>query len=88
MFPFSLLHLILIRCIATTNMQKGTIASEPNPKGFGFIKIEGADDLFFHSNNLVNVRFEDLRAGDTLEFDVAPSERDANKKMAINVSKV
>ena len=39
-------------------MQEGTIAGL-NEKGFGFIKRDGMDkDLFFHSNELVNVKFD------------------------------
>ncbi|KND50433.1 MAG: hypothetical protein AB202_02145 [Parcubacteria bacterium C7867-007] len=68
-------------------MQTGTIAGI-NPKGFGFIKIEGEPDLFFHANELVNVRIDDLNPGDTLEFEIAPSKNDPAKKNAVNVSKV
>ncbi|MEI8249424.1 MAG: cold shock domain-containing protein, partial [Candidatus Taylorbacteria bacterium] len=36
-------------------------------KGFGFIAREGeAKDLFFHSNDLQGVSFNDLQVGDTL----------------------
>jgi hypothetical protein len=42
-------------------MQTGIIAALR--EGFGFIKIEGAEkDLFFHANELENVRFDDLRS--------------------------
>ena len=66
-------------------MQQGTIAGLTD-KGFGFIRIEGASkDLFFHSNELVNVNFDDLREGDTLEFEIAEGPKGQN---AIKVSKV
>lgn len=66
-------------------MQTGTVAGLTD-KGFGFIRIEGAaKDLFFHSNELVNVRFDDLREGDTLEFEVAEGPKGQN---AIKVSKI
>lgn len=66
-------------------MQTGTIAGLTD-KGFGFIRIEGAaKDLFFHSNELVNVNFDDLRQGDTLEFEIAEGPKGQN---AIKVSKV
>ncbi len=39
---------------------------------FGFIaRIGDERDLFFHSNELTDVFFEDLREGDVLEFEVA-----------------
>ncbi|KND49297.1 MAG: hypothetical protein AB203_02780 [Parcubacteria bacterium C7867-008] len=68
-------------------MQTGIIAGI-NEKGFGFIKIEGQDDLFFHAKELVNVSIEDLKPGDTLEFEIAPSQKDPSRMNAVNVSKV
>ncbi len=66
-------------------MQNGTIVSLTD-KGFGFIKREGEQkDLFFHSTELVNARFEDLREGDNVSFEVAEGPKGLN---AIKVSKV
>lgn len=39
-------------------------------KGFGFIRVKDARDLFFHANGLVGVRFEELSVGDIVSFDV------------------
>ena len=65
-------------------MQTGTI-TRLTDKGFGFIKVEGMEkDLFFHSNELKNVQFSELREGDTLTFEVADSPKGKN---AVNVSK-
>jgi len=45
-------------------MKKGTIARLTD-RGFGFITQEGVEkDLFFHSNELKNVQFNDLHEGD------------------------
>lgn len=45
-------------------------------KGFGFIGIEGEEkDLFFHSSELVDVTFDELREGDTVTFDTEDSEK-------------
>jgi CspA family cold shock protein len=50
-------------------------------KGFGFIAIEGEEkDLFFHSNDLVDVAFEELNVGDAVTFEVAESEKGPNAK--------
>jgi len=66
-------------------MQKGTIARIMD-KGYGFIKIEGNEkDLFFHSNELVNVAFDDLQEGDNVEFEVSEGEKGPQ---AIKVSRV
>ncbi len=65
-------------------MQSGTIARLTD-KGFGFIKPEGQEkDLFFHSNELVGVSFDELREGDTLTFEVADSPKGPN---AVKVSR-
>ena len=66
-------------------MQTGTIARLTD-KCFGFIKREGQEkDLFFHSNELVGVSFDELREGDTLSFEVADSPKGPN---AVKVSRV
>ena len=55
-------------------------------KGFGFIKRAGQEkDLFFHSNELQNVKFEELHEGDTVSFEVGDSPKGPN---AIRVNKV
>lgn len=60
----------------------GTIKSLTD-KGFGFIKVEGQEkDLFFHSNALVDVAYNDLREGQTLSFDMEQSPKGMN---AVNV---
>jgi CspA family cold shock protein len=66
-------------------MQQGTIARLTD-KGFGFIKADGMDkDLFFHSNELVGIAFDDLREGDKVTFEVGESPKGPN---AVKVSKV
>ncbi len=66
-------------------MQTGIIAGLTD-KGFGFIKIEGREkDLFFHSNELMNVKFDDLRQGDKLEFEIEEGEKGPK---AVKVSKI
>ncbi len=54
-------------------------------KGFGFISCEGQEkDLFFHSNGLVGVQFNDLREGDAVTFETEQSEKGLN---AVNVQR-
>lgn len=65
-------------------MQQGTIKKLLN--GFGFIQIEGQDkDLFFHSNELEGVTFEELREGDKVQFEIGQGPKGPN---ATKVSKV
>ena len=66
-------------------MQEGTIVGLTD-KGFGFIRREGAEkDLFFHSNELQNTSFDELKLGDKLSFEVAEGPKGLN---AVNVSKI
>lgn len=54
-------------------------------KGFGFIKVEGQEkDLFFHSNSLVGVQFNELREGDAVSFETETSPKGMN---AVNVKR-
>ena len=40
-------------------------------EGYGFIAREGeSKDLFFHANDCQGVMFNDLKVGDTVNFDV------------------
>ncbi len=48
----------------------GTIKNKTD-RGFGFITREGeVKDLFFHSKDLVDVTFDELKAGDVVTFDI------------------
>ena len=48
-------------------------------KGFGFITAEGlAKDLFFHSNSLVGVSFDELKEGDMGSFETEESPKGLN----------
>ena len=66
-------------------MQEGTIARLVKERGFGFIAREGEEkDLFFHSNELQGVQFNDLEEGDKVTFEVTEGPKGLN---AVNVSK-
>lgn len=59
-------------------MEEGTIARITD-RGFGFIAREGKDkDLFFHSNELQGVEFNELREGDKVTFEVTESPKGLN----------
>ena len=63
---------------------KGTI-KKVTEKGFGFITGEGLQkDLFFHSNSLVGVKFDELREGDAVTFETEQSPKGMN---AVNVQR-
>ena len=48
-------------------MAEGTI-KRLTDKGFGFIDTGGSKDLFFHSNDLEGVSFDDLQEGQKVSF--------------------
>ena len=69
-------------------MQNGTVIKK-NDKGFGFIKVDGSQDgdkdLFFHSNELQNISFDELQEGDKVSFTIGDSPKGKN---ALGVSKI
>lgn len=63
----------------------GTIKTKKE-NGFGLISCEGqAKDLFFHSNNVVGISFEELKEGDTVSFEI---ENGQKGPAAVNVTRV
>jgi len=64
---------------------EGTIKNLTD-KGFGFITVDGEEkDLFFHKNELKDVTFEELKAGDRVSFEKADSPKGPN---ATNVARL
>ncbi|OHA16903.1 MAG: cold-shock protein [Candidatus Taylorbacteria bacterium RIFCSPHIGHO2_02_FULL_45_28] len=55
-------------------------------KGFGFIAREGeTKDLFFHSNDVVGVSYNELQVGDKVTFEVVDGQKGPSAK---NVTRV
>lgn len=55
-------------------------------KGFGFIAREGeTKDLFFHSNDLSGVSYNELKVGDTVNFEIVDGQKGPSAK---NVTRV
>ena len=48
----------------------GTIRTIRIDKGFGFIKDDGGKDYFFHQSAIYGEGLDNLREGDSVEFDV------------------
>jgi len=64
---------------------EGTI-KKLTDKGFGFIAIEGEEkDLFFHSNELKDVSYDELKEGDKVSFEKGDSPKGPN---AVNVTRI
>ena len=65
-------------------MQTGKIARLMD-RGFGFISRDGEEkDLFFHSNELVDVDFNSLSENDEVTFEVEEGQKGPN---AVKVSR-
>ena len=62
----------------------GKIVRLVRDRGFGFIRTESGQEIFFHATGLVGATFEALTEGETVEFDVEPDPR-SPKERAINV---
>jgi len=66
-------------------MQEGTV-TRLTDRGFGFIARDGEEkDVFFHSKELQNVEFDDLKEGDKLTFEVEEGPKGLN---ATNINRV
>ena len=58
----------------------GTIKAKTD-KGYGFISREGEEkDLFFHSNDLSGVTFDELQVGAAVTFEVVEGPKGLNAK--------
>ena len=53
----------------------GTIKTLRVEKGFGFIKGAGGQEYFFHQSAIYGEGINDLREGDSVEFDVTDSPK-------------
>lgn len=64
---------------------KGTI--KVLKEGYGFIQSEESEnDVFFHNNDLDGAEFNNLKVGDTLEFEIWEGKN--GKPQAVNVTLV
>ena len=65
-------------------MLKGIIRRKIDERGFGFIGVEGGEDVFFHASDCVS-SFNDLGEGDAVEFELTESK---GRHRAIKVRKI
>lgn len=64
---------------------KGTIKQFNQEKGFGFIRCEDGQDVFFHYSSLVMDGFKTITAGEKVEFTLEQSDRGSR---ASNIVKI
>lgn len=66
-------------------MGRGKIKCFKDSKGFGFLKQEHGEDVFFHFSAIAGEGFKSLQEGDAVEFDVVKGPKGPQ---AANVRKV
>ena len=56
-------------------MQQGTVKWFNAEKGFGFIEVEGGDDVFVHFSAIQGEGFKSLDEGQKVTFDTEQGQR-------------
>ncbi|MCO4095410.1 cold shock protein CspA [Macrococcoides canis] len=56
-------------------MKQGTVKWFNAEKGFGFIEIEGENDVFVHFSAINQEGYKSLEEGQAVEFDVVEGDR-------------
>ncbi|MCE4957323.1 cold-shock protein [Macrococcus equi] len=56
-------------------MTQGTVKWFNAEKGFGFIEVEGGDDVFAHFSAIQGEGYKTLEEGQAVEFDIEEGQR-------------
>ncbi|MGX0035322.1 cold shock protein [Staphylococcus auricularis] len=56
-------------------MKQGTVKWFNAEKGFGFIEVEGENDVFVHFSAINQEGYKSLEEGQSVEFDVVEGDR-------------
>ena len=56
-------------------MQTGIIVRLVRDRGFGFIRMENGQEVFFHATGMAGFPFDNLMEGQTVTFDIEQDRR-------------
>ena len=65
-------------------MNRGTIVRIVRDRGFGFIRMENAQEVFFHATGMSGYPFDNLQEGQAVTFDIEEDTRGRGQR-AVNV---
>jgi CspA family cold shock protein len=57
------------------NMNNGTVKWFNAEKGFGFIEVEGGNDVFVHFSAITQEGYKSLEEGQAVEFEIVEGDR-------------
>jgi len=66
-------------------MAQGTVTWFNDKKGFGFISVDGGDEIFVHFSAIMGTGFRSLMEGDRVSFEV---EQKAKGPAAVKVKRL
>jgi len=66
-------------------METGTVKWFNGEKGFGFIEVEGGNDVFVHFSAIVGDGFKSLDEGQRVEFNITQGNRGAQAENVVKL---
>jgi CspA family cold shock protein len=71
--------------VGGNKVQQGTVKWFNSEKGYGFIQVEGGNDVFVHYTAILGDGFRTLEEGQSVEFEIVEGQRGPQ---AANVTKL